>query len=235
MQTGHVNVEELKLKSKNAGEPIHVTEKITFAGNEPEIEKALEKVQETLAPLNLGKKDALRVNLLCEESIGMVKALAGDFDAVIWVEKYEKECAIQLRLATEMDLGKRADFINVSTDKKNAASTGFMKKITDIVLAGIMNSGNIAALNQEFDAGSVAYGAMGSYMAAGALANPMASYGAIWSLGSYRDKLDEMEESATVNQAWDELEKSIVASIAKDVIVGIKDKTVGMMIEYNLA
>ncbi len=234
MQTGHENMEELKLKGGITGEPTVTTEKISFGSNEKEIEGALAKVSDVLGALNLGKKDALRVNLLCEESIGMVKALAGEFSAVIWVEKYDKDCAIQLRLSTEMDLGKRVDFINVSTDKKNAASSGFMKKIADIVLTGIMNSGNIATLNQEFDAGSVAYGAMGSYMYAGAMANPMAPYGAMWSLGSYRDRLDQLEDDAAVGQAWDELEKSIVASLAKDVLVGVKGNRIDMTIVCDI-
>ena len=44
-----------------------------------------------------------------------------------------------------------------------------------------------------------------------------------WSLMSYRDALDNMSGSDTEpEEPWDELERSIVASLAKDVVVGIR-------------
>ena len=53
----------------------------------------------------------------------------------------------------------------------------------------------------------------------------------IWSLNNYREGLEQADDSdAPVKEAWDELEKSIVASIAKDVVVGVKKDRVEMTI-----
>ena len=51
-----------------------------------------------------------------------------------------------------------------------------------------------------------------------------------WSLNSYREALSDAENEEPAQEAWDEIEKSIVASLAKDVIVGIKKDLVEMTI-----
>ena len=58
-----------------------------------------------------------------------------------------------------------------------------------------------------------------------------ADYAYLWSLGQYRDtvKREKQEEK------WDELEKSVIASVADDVIVGIKGKRVDIVIVKNFA
>ena len=43
----------------------------------------------------------------------------------------------------------------------------------------------------------------------------------MWSLHSYKDALNEKQETPEVDRAWDELEKSIVASLSDDVLVGV--------------
>ena len=57
----------------------------------------------------------------------------------------------------------------------------------------------------------------------------------IWSLAKYRQSVDEARASdQDTTEAWDELEKSIVASIADDVRVGVKGDTVELVIEKRL-
>ena len=53
----------------------------------------------------------------------------------------------------------------------------------------------------------------------------------VWSLNSYREALeDKPEKDDSDEEAWDELERSIVASLAKDVTIGIKSNLVEMTI-----
>ena len=52
-----------------------------------------------------------------------------------------------------------------------------------------------------------------------------------WSLGNYRHALKEkVRDDATAETALDELEKSIVANLADEVIIGIKDSRVKLVI-----
>ena len=78
--------------------------------------------------------------------------------------------------------------------------------------------------------GYVNYG----YMDAGTptTSDPLAlGYLSFWSLSNYKSALDDAkDESDDAREEWDELEKSIVASIAKDVVVGVKKNTVEMRI-----
>ena len=57
----------------------------------------------------------------------------------------------------------------------------------------------------------------------------------MWSMEDYRKALQQNKDSNEgMMHAWDELEKSIVASIADDVIVGVKNNRVQMTIIYKL-
>ena len=64
------------------------------------------------------------------------------------------------------------------------------------------------------------------------MTDPLAiGYLSFWSLSNYKTALDDArDDSADAKEEWDELEKSIVASIAKDVVVGVKKNTVEMRI-----
>ena len=56
----------------------------------------------------------------------------------------------------------------------------------------------------------------------------------LWSLERYREAMEEREKTAVVKEAWDELEKSIVASIADDVRVSVSGGKVDLVIEKQL-
>ena len=63
----------------------------------------------------------------------------------------------------------------------------------------------------------------------------MQDYGVMWSLEGFRSSLDDvMDSDEASKEAWDELEKSIVANIASDVIVGVKGDRVDMSIICKL-
>jgi hypothetical protein len=62
-----------------------------------------------------------------------------------------------------------------------------------------------------------------------------ASTGFMWSMGDYKDALNEgIEENDGMKAAWDELEKSIVANIANDVIVGVQKDKFEITIKYDI-
>ena len=224
------------LKSLGSKKPLVVTKPIAFDNEEANIDRALEAVEQSIDQLALSSTNRLRVKLLFEETIGMTKALAMDFDAIIFAEKYVSAVAIKLVASTEMNLDKKTDLIDISSDKKNALAKGFMGKITDIIETSALSYDNVMSLEQEYNGGSIAFGSMGMYNDPSLGIDPDMMGGVMWSLADYKSQLDETEgeSAAAAKEAWDELEKSIVASIADDVIVGVKRNRVEITIIYNL-
>jgi len=57
----------------------------------------------------------------------------------------------------------------------------------------------------------------------------------VWTLQTYRANLEEKHvDNEAADAAWDELEKSIVANLADDVVVGVKGDCIELVIIKNL-
>lgn len=205
------------------------TEDMYIDNTESRAAAVVEAVDKFIEDQGLTGKKAIHLRLLAEETIGMVKAMTGDFDALFHIEEEDGEYKLKLTLRTNMDIEKKEELLSVSRSGKNAAAKGFMGKMGEIIENGLLNYDFALRLQQEYGSGYVDYLSMGmgipseTYVSG----NPIT-----WSLNSYRDALSEAEGDSKepVQDAWDELEKSIVASIAKDVIVGIKKDRVDMTI-----
>lgn len=189
------------------------------------------RVDEMLADMELTRKDQIHLKLLFEETLGMLKALTTDYHAAIWFEKCKHECCIRVTGKTEMNQEKKEGLLDVASRKGNTLAKGFMGKIGDIIENGFLNYNNVMKLQQQYGGGVVNYGTMGMYNGI----EGMADSGIMWSLYEYRDSLKgEMETNEDARLAWDELEKSIVAKLAKDVIVGVKGDRLDMTIVCDI-
>ncbi len=189
---------------------------------------ALQKIDEFIAGQDIDRKEMIHLRLLTEESIGMVKAMTQDFMALISMEEENGEYRIRLTFKTDMNREKKSELLSVATSGKNAAAKGFMGKIGDIIENGLLNYDNVMKLQQEYGGGYSDYIGMGMCVP-GEI--QMAGDPLVWSLSKYRSALGEgTEGSGDAQNAWDELEKSIVASLAKDVTVGVKKDRVDMVI-----
>lgn len=105
------------------------TDKVLVTSTGEGYEAALEEGTKYAAYVGLNEKQALRLRLLIEETLGMVNAITGDFRAQLWLEsKPEKISLIHLNAETKMNYSKKQGLIDASTDKKNAAGKGFMGK-----------------------------------------------------------------------------------------------------------
>ncbi len=197
------------------------------------VANALEKGESYVNELSLSTKDAMHLKLVFEETVGMLKELAMDYEAVVWFERYDTESCLRVVAKTEMNAEKKADLIGLSASGKNAAATGFMDKVVDVIDSGMLGYEDVTRLQQEYGGGIVGYGGMGVL---GVPGGSMVYPEVFWSLNSYRDGLSDMmdDEEDFAQQAWDELEKSIVASIAKDVIVGVKNNRVDITVVIDL-
>ncbi len=187
----------------------------------------LTRIDDYLREFELSPKDELHIRLLMEETLGMVKAMTGDYKALLWLEKEGNICKVKMTAKTEMDVDKKKELLSVSKSGENALAKGFMGKIGEIIENGILNYENIMKLQQTYGGGYVDYAALGG--------NPSDSIFE-WRLDQYREALDDVRsDDDAAGSAWDELEKSIVANLAKDVIVGVKKSEVELTIVAELA
>ena len=93
-----------------------------------------------------------------------------------------------------------------------------MSKIADIIDNGFLNYNDIMK-DQQF----IGYGMINE--------TPVIGEPFVWSLQNYKNSLEATSDKK--QEAWDELERSIVASIANDVIVGVKKDSVDLTIIYK--
>ena len=173
-------------------------------------------------------KTAIHMRLITEETLGMLREMTGDYEALLKFDKDDSGYHVILAVKTDMNLDKKRELLSVSTTGKNAAAVGFMAKVKEVYESAMAGYDETVKLAREYG-GYVNYGYMDGTQS---ISDPLAlGYLSFWSLSNYRSALgDARDDSDDARDEWDELEKSIVASIAKDVVVGVKKNTVEMRI-----
>ncbi len=173
--------------------------------------------------IKLDKRDALRLDLLVEETLGMVKNMLEDFYGQLWFTADGKACEIHFEATSDMDVEKRQELLSVSSTGKNTATRGFMAKLGEVISGALHGFGRtMDAYGQE----TVKYGIVHS-------PSPMmgnADMMTVWTLQTYRDGLDQACDDEA-EAALDELEKSIVAKLADDILVGVKGDRINLVIK----
>ncbi|WP_026651895.1 hypothetical protein [Butyrivibrio proteoclasticus] len=198
-----------------------------FAGTGKAAAKSLNRAEDVICELGMSHEDELHAKLLFEETMGMLAAMTGNYIAVIWFEKYKKSYCLKLTARTQMDYDKKQDFLDMSSSRRNENVKGFMGKVMDVIENGILDYEKVMKLSQTYCGTYIDYGNMGMY----GVMEMAPDCGIMWSLNDYKDSLsDEKDTEEGAKEAWDELEKSIVASLATDVLVGVKGDRVDMTI-----
>lgn len=180
------------------------------------IHEALSQAESVATYNKLNKKQGLHLRLLVEEMMGMLQALTGEKEARFWIESKDGSFFLNLTTNTNMNSEMRKNLLSHSTSGKNTAAKGFMGKLRDVVERMLEPYDNSSAT--VYPTGMI-YG--------GADPNSMLAASQMWSYNQYRSSLDESSQSA---EAWDELEKSIVGSLADDIQIGIVGDQVKMVI-----
>lgn len=181
--------------------------------------------EEFARALGLDKRDALRLDLLTEETLGMVKALVEEFYGQLWFEGKDRRCEIHLQATADMNADRREELLSVSSTGRNAAAKGFMAMLKDVV-SGAMHS--FGRSMNDYGREVARYGIVNPADTGGFAVDAMVP---IWSLQTYREGLEEQRAiDDAAGEAWDELEKSIVGKLADDVIVGVKGDRIELVI-----
>ena len=182
---------------------------------------ALYEAERFSAYNGLTGKDAMHVRLLTEETISMVDGIMKGFHGGLWLESEPTSTGILCRICVEADVnvneGQEEKLLDIATSKKNEESVGILGKIRQIFRW---------TLQQTDSEASVMTGAVSPWYALGIQQN--ASAQAYWSLQQYSQRVQEEQPDS---EAWDELEKSIIAKLADEVKVGIRSERAEVIIE----
>jgi hypothetical protein len=195
--------------------------KITVGNEGTLIENALQEADRFVRDAGIEGKKALHVNLLAEEVLGMIRAIVGDYSARFWMECDKNECRICVDAVADVDSKKKKELLSVSKSGKNVANKGLMAKIGAFFENCMNNYEEVMEYTEPYDSYGYLY-------ASGCPAHSMmTSEYTVWALSNYRMTVNEDKNSKEeAEDAWDELEKSIIANIADDVIIGVKDNRV---------
>lgn len=175
-----------------------------ITGDKESLKSILNEVEKTAAYNELEAKSAGRLRLMAEELIGMLPELLEYADGDFWIEvdnnKYELHTSLLPNKPMSSD--KREKILAISSSGKNEAGTGVMSKILIAVQLMMLDYSQVTTTAGNFY-----------------------EMGRSWSLETYRAYAGKEK-----GEAWDELEKSIIANISDDVVVRIHEKKVEIVI-----
>ncbi len=179
------------------------------------LDDALALADRTAKQLGLSQRDALRMRLLVEEMMSMVRSIVGQLEGKFWIETEDRAYRLYLQMASLLDTEQRKQLLSASTSGKNEAHRGIM--------------GKIRAFFEPMPIEDTP-----AYLA-GTIVRGKASDDLTWSLDAYRERLLKRKDASDeARQEWDELEKSVVSHITDNVTVSIHNYDVELMIYKKL-
>ena len=195
------------------------TATITVTSEGEGIREALSMTERVGKEAGLDKKSMLHLRLLAEEMFGMLRGIAGGVEASYWLDVEGKKFELKMQADVKMTIEMREQFLAASKSGKNEAARGFMGRIR-VMIGSFLLSAKEALPYAMIN--SVAAMPMGGYAGESSAA---------WSMSLYKAEIGKYAaESGEAEEAWDELEKSIVANIADDVKVGVKGNSVELTV-----
>ena len=187
------------------------------------MEAALKQADKVAAYKEMSPKNAVHLHLLTEEMMGLMRSITGDVTGKFWIEDENEDYQLHLQVEKWLTSETREKLLAASTTGKNSAAKGLMGRLRNFFEVGA-------------DEDVVAYTnplvLPGMYETAAA---PKMDWE--WSMVQYEEALasTRQENRETVQEARDELEKSVVAHVADDVKVSIKGRVVEMIIYKKMA
>ena len=169
----------------------------------------------------LTHKQTLQLRLICEEVDGMLPNIVDSFNGDFWIDFENGVCKVNVSIRlSDFNSGKKEKLVGIARNKKNAAAVGIVGKIRSAVENIFFDED--AMLGFEMSAENYYFAT--EY-------HDYTDYSYLWSLEQYRSTVKKEERA----EAWDELEKSVIASVADDVIVGVKGKRADIVIVKKFA
>jgi hypothetical protein len=155
-----------------------------------------------------------KLRLLAEEMLSLTVRLFDELSYEFFIENEERRFALNLSAKTIVSSFQKEKLLSLSSRNENKATKGIFGRISGVFESLLMDTGEysqIAAPYMEAMSMTPYWGSSG-----------MTAY---FSLSSYQN---EMSKTAK-KEDWDDLEKSIIAILAKDMVIGVKNKKVEMI------
>ena len=193
------------------------TDVINVSSRGSRMETVLQQADFVAEYKGLSRKNALHLRLLTEEMMGIIRSITGETEGEFWIEDNDDVFQLHLRVNTTMDSEKRERLLSASSSGKNESARGFMGRLR-----------NFFDVEADADVAASA-GPLFSAMYSDSSTGSALDYE--WSLLRYQEQLNSRGENDPIaREAWDELEKSVVAHVADDVKISIRGRTVEMII-----
>ncbi|MBO5883323.1 MAG: hypothetical protein J6Q78_02830 [Clostridia bacterium] len=189
---------------------------------------AILRESEKVAAYNeLTHKQTLQLRLICEEIDGMLPNIIDDFNGEFWIDFDDGVCKVNISLRfEEFTAKKKEELVAIAKNKKNASASGIVGMIRsaleDVFLEEDSFGGGDMSLESRYFVTEYNDSLYQFYAA---------DYSRLWSLDHYRSAIKKEEKT----EKWDELEKSVIASVADDIVVGVKGKRADIIIVKKFA
>ena len=197
------------------------TDVISVSSRGSRMESALLQADKVAAYKGLSAKDALHLRLLAEEALGLMRSITGETDGLFWIEDRDDEYELHLQVQAALSEDRRARLLSVSSSGKNESAKGLMGRLR-------------AFFDWDSDEDPAA---CSSLFLPDMLesSSPMLDWE--WSMKRYESILSSriVQDAPGAQEAWDELEKSVVKNVADDVRIYIRSGTVELVILKKLA
>ena len=199
------------------------TDTIIVSSRGNQMEAALKEAEKVAAYKGLSAKNALHLRLLTEEMMGMMRSITGETEGKFWIDDEGGEYRLHLLAETSMDSEKRDQLLAASSTGKNESARGLMGRLRDFFERGEDDD------YRSFPS-PLLYSGMYEHSS-----TPTLDWE--WSMMRYEDSLSSRVKNndAAAREAWDELEKSVVAKVADDVKVSIRGRSVEMILVKKMA
>lgn len=196
------------------------TDVIAVSSRGSRMEAALQQADKVAAYKGLSAKNALHLRLLTEEAMGLMRSITGETEGKFWIEDRDDEYELHLQVQTSLSEEERTRLLSVSSTGKNESARGLMGRLR-------------AFFDWESDEDASSCSSL--FLPDALDSSPMLDWE--WSLRRYESAL---YTQVTLNapgaqEAWDELEKSVVKNVADDVKVYIRSGVVELVILKKLA
>ena len=170
-------------------------------------EDALDETEKCGRYNNLGDTQVLKLRLLGEELMNLMKSIVGEFDGSYWIETKNNKFEVHVTADTQVSFLQRESLLDASkTSEEEQKKKGFFKTIINVWKDYVDTQSvilNDPIMQQRIEI-------MGLGIDSGELALKS------WSLNRYVETLpDDQQEK-------DDLEQFIVKSLADDILVSAK-------------
>ena len=194
---------------------------ISVSNSGRSFEVALQEAEAVAVYKKLPPRSAIHLRLLTEEMMSMMRSIAGPAEGEFWISDETGVYELHLRIFKRLTEDKREQLISAASSRKNEAEKGFLGKLRSFFDYGDPDTAMLVhdpLLTGTMDGD---FSSMQSWE---------------WSMVNYRDSLSQTQDKDDQSrQAWDELERSVIATVADEIKVNIKGPEAELIVYKKMA